>query len=238
MATFVLLHGAFAGGWQWRAPAKYLQAAGHAVLRPTLTGLGERVHLATPAVGLYTHIEDVVNVFRYEEVHDAILVGYSYSGMVITGVAERIPELISRLVYLDADVPQNGQSEADLYPEAVAYLGDLARQYGDGWRLPNPRPDLPLCTDHPLKTGLEPVHLHNPLARALPRTFIWCSQDKDPADVTMNRVAAFAAQARVDPQWRYYELPTGHDAWLTLPEATAQLLLQIAAEDTRVRVPA
>ncbi len=116
MATFVLLHGAFAGGWQWRKPAQLLGAAGHAVLRPTLTGLGERVHLATPEVGLYTHIEDVVNVFRYEEVRDAILVGYSYSGMVATGVAERIPELISQLVYLDADVPQDGQSVADLLP--------------------------------------------------------------------------------------------------------------------------
>jgi pimeloyl-ACP methyl ester carboxylesterase len=238
MATFVLVHGAFAGGWVWRKPAKLLQAAGHTVLRPTLTGLGERVHLATPDVGLYTHIEDVVNVFHYEEVQDAILVGHSYGGMVVTGVAERIPELISQLVYLDADVPQDGQSESDLYPEAAAYLGDLVRQYGDGWLLPNPRPDLPLCTAHPLKTCLEPVHLHNPLARDLPRSFIWCSKDKDPADAMMNRVAEFAAQVRVDPKWRYYELPTGHDAWLTMPEATAEVLLQIAAEDTRVRLPA
>ena len=193
MATFVLLHSAFAGGWVWRKPAKLLQAAGHEVLRPTLTGLGERVHLATPEVGLYTHIEDVVNVFRYEEVHDAILVGHSYSGMVVTGVAERIPELISQLVYLDADVPQDGQSEADLFPETAAYLMDLARQYGDGWRVPIDRPDLPLCTYQPVKTGLELVHLQNPLARDLPRTFIWCSRDKDPADEAMNALAAFAA---------------------------------------------
>jgi pimeloyl-ACP methyl ester carboxylesterase len=151
MATFVLLHGGQSGGWTWRAPAKYLQAAGHEVLRPTLTGLGERVHLATPEVGLYTHIEDVVNVFRYEEVWDAILVGYSYSGLVARGVAERIPERISQLVYLDALVPQDGQSGADLFgPEAPAYLIEHARLSGDGWLLPNTRPDLPLCNDHPL----------------------------------------------------------------------------------------
>ena len=196
------------------------------------------MHLATPAVGLYTHIEDVVNVFRYEEVWDAILVGYSYSGLVATGVAERIPERIRELVYLDALVPQDGQSGADLFgPETPAYLVDLARQYGDGWLLPNTRRDLPLCNDHPLKTFLEPLHLQNPLARALPRTFIWCSGEKDPDDVVMNLIAAFAAQVRVDPMWRYYELPTGHLPWLTMPEATAALLGQIVAEGERVTAP-
>ncbi len=124
------------------------------------------------------------------------------------------------------------------YPETVATLWTLRGSMGMAGGCPIDRPDLPLCTYQPVKTGLEPVHLHNPLARELPRTFIWCSGDKDPADVVMNRVAEFAAKVRVDPKWRYYELPTGHDPWLTMPEATAELLLQIAAEDICMRLPA
>ena len=106
MATFVLVHGGWAGGWQWREVASLLRAAGHDVFTPTLTGLGERVHLASPDVGLDTHIQDILMVLEYEELRDVILVGYSYSGMVITGVAERAPERLAHLVYLDAYVPR------------------------------------------------------------------------------------------------------------------------------------
>lgn len=237
MATFVLLHGARGGGWQWREMARLLQAAAHEALRPTLTGLGERMHLATPDVGLDTHIEDVVNVFRFEELHDAILVGYSYSGMVAAGVADRIPERISQLVYLDAYVPLDGQSACDLVgPEGRAMILAIATQYGNGWRLPDLRPGDPRYTDHLLKTLQDPVRLQNPLARSLPRTFIWCSGEKDPADfVLLKPIADAAARARSDPAWRYYELPTGHLPWQTMPEATAQLLVQIAAEKAAVQ---
>ena len=113
MATFVLVHGGWAGGWQWREVAGLLRAAGHEVFTPTLTGLGERVHLANPDIGLDTHIQDILMVLEYEELRDVILVGYSYSGMVITGVAELAPERISQLIYLDAFVPQDGQSMLD-----------------------------------------------------------------------------------------------------------------------------
>ncbi len=105
MATFVLVHGAFAGGWYMRPLASCLQAAGHEVYRPTLTGFGERVHLASPAVDLDTHIQDIVHVLYYEDLSDVVLVGKSYSGMVITGVAERMPERLRHLIYVEAAVP-------------------------------------------------------------------------------------------------------------------------------------
>jgi pimeloyl-ACP methyl ester carboxylesterase len=100
MATFVMIHGAFGGGWQWREVAMLLRARGHDVHTPSLTGHGERVHLATPAVGLETHIQDIFNVLRYEELHQVVLAGQSYGGMVITGVADRVPERVAYLVYL------------------------------------------------------------------------------------------------------------------------------------------
>src|SRR5688572_12471656 len=110
MATFVLVHGGWDGGWAWRSVAKDLQAAGHEVFTPTLTGSGERVHLASPEIGLDTHIQDIVNVLRFENLSDVLLVGHSYGGMVITGVAEQMPERIDQLIYLDAFAPRDGES--------------------------------------------------------------------------------------------------------------------------------
>src|SRR5579871_2677956 len=110
MATFVLVHGGWDGGWAWRAIANDLRAAGHEVFTPTMTGSGERVHLASPAIDLSTHVTDIANVLRYEDLYDVILVGSSYGGIVITGVAEVVPERLRQLVYLDAFVPQDGQS--------------------------------------------------------------------------------------------------------------------------------
>src|SRR5690349_14070720 len=114
MITYVLLHGGWAGGWQWRAVAQHIRAAGYEVYTPTFTGLGERAHLASPEVGLETHIQDVLGVLEYEDLHEMVLVGHSYSGMVSTAVAERVPERIAELVYVDAFVPQDGQSLNDI----------------------------------------------------------------------------------------------------------------------------
>src|SRR5215211_1043953 len=116
MATFVLVAGAWHGGWCWRKVTPLLRAAGHEVFAPTLTGLGERSHLAHPDVGLTTHIQDIVNLLEYEDLNDVVLVGHSYSGMVITGVAEQVPGRLAHLVYLDAFVPENGQALVDLLP--------------------------------------------------------------------------------------------------------------------------
>ena len=116
MTTFVLVHPAWFGGWCWRKVSPVLRARGHEVFAPTLTGLGERAHLASQKVGLEMHVEDVANVLEYEDLRQVILVGNSSGGMVITGVADRMPERIAHLVYLDAFVPEDGQSMLDIVP--------------------------------------------------------------------------------------------------------------------------
>jgi pimeloyl-ACP methyl ester carboxylesterase len=217
----------------WRAVATHLRKVGHEVFTPTLTGLGERVHLATPDVNLHTHILDVVNVLHYEDLTDVILVGYSYSGMIITGVADRTPERLAHLVYVDAYVPHDGQSFADvLGPDVVAMLTAIAQQYGDGWRVPHNPPTAPLRTDHPLNTAFQSVRLQHPRACALPRTFIFCTEGKDPNDPIMAPIALAASAAKGDPAWTYHELPTGHLPWETMPDALADLLHQSANQQS------
>ena len=110
MATFVLVHGSWHGGWCWQKVARLLRQPGHEVYTPTLTGLGERSHLATKKSGLELHIQDILNVLEFEDLHEVVLVGHSYAGLVITGVAERAPGRVARLVYLDAFIPHAGQS--------------------------------------------------------------------------------------------------------------------------------
>jgi pimeloyl-ACP methyl ester carboxylesterase len=144
MANFVLVHGAWIGGWCWRPNAQALRKAGHEVFTPTLTGLGERSHLMNPSINLDTHIADIVNVIKHEELSDVVLVGHSYGGMVVTGVADALAEKIRSLVYLDAFVPESGQALVDLaaagaetssrqrlHPGAAARRG-LRRQAGSG----------------------------------------------------------------------------------------------------------
>ena len=130
MTNFVLVQGAWIGGWYWRPIAQALRKAGHEVYTPTLTGLGERSHLIGPNVNLDTHITDVANVFKYEELSDAVLVGHSYGGMVVTGAADALPERIASLVYLDAFVPRNGQALFDLIPTGVPRPASVA---GSDW---------------------------------------------------------------------------------------------------------
>ena len=157
--------------------ASLLRAKGHEAFTPTLTGLGERVHLASPQIDLTTHIQDILGVIRYEELHEVILVGHSYGGMVITGVAEQIPDKLTRLVYLDAMVPQDGQSDLDvLGPALAAQFEARARSHGDGWRLPSPPDASPKITAHPLKSLTQPLSVKNPVAARIPRTFITCTQ--------------------------------------------------------------
>ncbi len=123
MATYVLVHGACHGGWCWRRVAELLRAAGHEVFAPTLTGLGDRAHLAHRGIDLDTHIQDVAAVLTYEELREVVLVGHSYAGLVITGVAERAANRLAQLVYLDAAVPRDGEAGLDLFaPEEVAAM--------------------------------------------------------------------------------------------------------------------
>jgi pimeloyl-ACP methyl ester carboxylesterase len=234
MTTYLLVHGAWAGGWIWGRVAPILRKARHDVFTPTLTGLGERAHLANPEIDLSTHIQDVVAVLECEDLKRVVLVGHSYGGMVITGVAERTAERLSHLVYLDAFVPQDGQSVADLVsPELAASFEEGVRLSGDGWRIPPPPPEWSGVTDEadqrwieprlkpqPIKTMFQPVRVSNAEAAELPRTFVYCN---NPARGTFDQ---FASRARAEG-WRYQVLSTGHAANVTAPNQVADLLLEL-----------
>src|SRR5262249_35478987 len=137
MATFVLAHGAWSSAWAWKKMRPLLRAAGHEFWTPSYTGMGERAHLANPAIDLDTHIQDILRALEFEELRDVILLGHSYGGAVATGVADRARERIAQVIYLDAFVPQNGQSVFDIQPaERAERMRELARDKGEGWRIP------------------------------------------------------------------------------------------------------
>jgi pimeloyl-ACP methyl ester carboxylesterase len=212
-----------------------LRRAGHEVFTPTLTGLGERAHLAGAHVDLTTHALDVANLIRYEELRDVVLVGHSYGGAVITAAAELIAEGIGQLIYLDALVPRDGMTLEELQsPARRAARAEQVRTTGDGWRLhPSSLEDLgvhdpadaawvrPRLVDHPYGTYRETVRLGNPAAGQLPRTYVYCT-----VGAYAERFAPFAAAARV-AGWRYHELATGHDAMVSAPNDVAELLLTL-----------
>jgi len=230
----VLVHGAWLGGWVWKDVVPRLQAAGYPVFAPTLTGLGERAHLASPDVNLDTHIQDIVNVIWYEDLRAVRLVGHSYAGMVISGVAERVPERLAQLIYLDAFVPRDGQTVHDIVPpEDAQHNRDVAHTQGDGWRIPLDGDlgagDLERGQwmrsrfgEQPLKAYEQPVHLNNPQAAALPRTYIHCT-----AKPVRDFFAPYAQQAADDPAWRLRTLPGDHMAMVTMPDALAAVLLEL-----------
>jgi pimeloyl-ACP methyl ester carboxylesterase len=210
-----------------RPVATCLRAAGHEVYTPTLTGLGERAHLNNPQIGLETRVEDLLGVLEYEDLRNVVLVGKSYGGMVITAVAERAPERLGHLVYLDAVVPGHGQSMLDILgPEVSCHMQAVVRERGDGWRLAADRSSEPRLTDHPFRILTQPVTLGSPAAAALPRTYILST--KKPEGVTHTRVTAAAAARAVAEGWRYRELPADHDAECSMPDAVAALLLELA----------
>jgi pimeloyl-ACP methyl ester carboxylesterase len=169
--TCVLVHGAWGGGWDWKGVDRLLTADGHTVYRPTLTGQGERWHVATTNIDLDTHIQDVVNVILWEDLHDVVLLGHSYGGMVITGVADRVPDRIGRLVYLDAFVPTNGESA-----NHISGHEGINRPVTNGFVIPpwvqgNPPP--PHDVPHPARTFSQPLLLTNQaVAGKLPATYI------------------------------------------------------------------
>ncbi|HEX2198356.1 MAG TPA: alpha/beta hydrolase family protein [Burkholderiales bacterium] len=233
MATFVLIHGAWHGGWCWKLVAPALRRAGHEVYAPSLTGLGERRHLAGREVDLDTHIEDVVALLEMEALERVILLGHSYGGMVVTGAADRAPGRIAQLVYLDAFVPENGKCLLDYaVPERAARMREEGERTGyvtpppmSLWGLTQPE-HLAFVGQrevrHPFATMSQRVNLSG-AASAIPKTFIYCSS---PATGSFDQ---FAAKYRRDPKWRFHELPTGHDAMLLMPEAVTQILLEKTA---------
>ena len=231
--TFLLCHGAWGGGWSWKKMHPLMQAAGHRLLTPTYTGLGEREHLATASVDLETHIQDILNVIRYEDLRDIVLLGHSYVGMVATGVADRTRDRVAQLIYLDAFVPRDGQSLLDLNEVARPRTQEAAK-FGDGWRVPpNPTPpDTPSAdlewlsarrVDMPIKCFEMKLKLHNGEPN-MPRSYIYATRIT-PADT----FAPFAARAKSEPGWRCYEIDASHSPGVTAPEALMALLEKIVA---------
>lgn len=235
MATFLVAHGAWSAGWAWKKMRPLMRARGHELFTPTHTGLGERSHLAHPGIDLEDHIADILGVLHFEDLHELILVGHSYGGMVATGVADRAAERISKLVYLDAFVPRDGQAVFDLIGEAgPERVREAARVHGEGWRVPaNPMPpdtheaDVawagPRRMMQPVKTFEQPVRLTGAVDR-LPRTYIYCTRP-GPGDAFRQ----FADRARAEPGWRHHELDASHNPHITMPETLADLLDAISA---------
>jgi pimeloyl-ACP methyl ester carboxylesterase len=233
MATFVLVHGSWHGGWCWREIAPRLRAAGHAVYTPTLSGLGARAHLLTGGVDLTTHIQDIVTLLFYEDLAEVVLVGHSYAGAVISGVAAHTPDRLGSLIYLDAYLPLEGQSLFDVLSTEEREAGKAALATGTGLRQPVPPAMLGITdptmaawvalrlTPHPFRTYAQPIPVGSPASAALPRAFIHCT-----VGPTTRRFAPFAQQARA-AGWAVRELATGHDAMLTAPQPLVELLLEL-----------
>jgi pimeloyl-ACP methyl ester carboxylesterase len=234
MATFVLVHGAWHGSWCWKRVRKALESLGHEVFTPTLTGVGERSHLLSPDVTLDTHIDDVVNLILWEELSDVVLCGHSYGGCVISGVADRIPDRIGALVYLDAFVLEDGQSLHDTLPLAQKEMQlELARQHGEGWKVP-PIPaevfsvnasDLAWvnrqCTMQSLATFQQAIKLKGTVGVPIPVTFVLATGWNDsPFPVFYD-----GARAR---GWKTVTIPCGHDVMLDRPEELTRVLLDVA----------
>ena len=231
--TFLLVHGAWHGGWCWRPVAERLRKAGHEVFAPSLTGLGERRHLHNRNIDLEVHIEDVVQLIEMEDLNDIVLVGHSYGGMVVTGVADRLAPRIARLVYLDAFVPENGKCLLDYtVPERAARMRHEGERTGfvtpppmGLWGLKAPEHlDFvgPREVRHPYATMSQPIRLENFAEWAqIPKTFVYCS---DPATGSFDQ---FAARYREAPNWRFRELKTGHAAMMLVPDEVTQILLQL-----------
>jgi pimeloyl-ACP methyl ester carboxylesterase len=237
MATFVLVHGAWFGGWCWQKVIPFLEAAGHEVFAPTYTGLAERASELSPEVGLDTHIQDIVGLLEEKNLHGVILVGHSYGAMVITGVVDQVPERIAHLVYLDTFVPRDGESMANISSIVVSILRKKARAHGDGWRVDSQgtygittEPDRSWVrskvTPQSLKTFEQPLHLKNPgIVSAKPRTHINCTGGGYFRSL-MRRILARRALPPTEAGWRLRQLPTGHCAMITMPRGLADLLLE------------
>ncbi len=236
-------------GWCWQKVARRLRENGHDAYTATLTGLGERVHLASPEVDLETHITDVVNLIEYEDLNDVVLLGHSYGGMVVTGAADRIPERISELVYLDTAPLPGGTLIEKFPPELRRRTEEQVQESGEGWKFPIPSPEelanmaslegvdedhlrllYSRATPQPFGTYTQPLRLKNPAREALPKLGIVCSFSL--AQVRQ-MIASDNPQFRglAGPEWRFVELPTGHYPMFSRPEDLAELLLGLSSEE-------
>ena len=234
MSTYVLIHGAWHGGWCWRDVEKLLEQAGHRVLTPTLIGLAERADLMSKDLTLDILIDDVAQFFEREDVQDAIVVGHSFGGSMTSGVAERVPERISQLVYLDAAVLTNGESMFDCQaPELVEERLKAAEDSSGGISLPTPSCEklgildadqckyvLPKLTPHPIGTYISPITLEHAPGEGFPCTYIPCvDPDYTPLHWSRDRARAYG--------WPIIPISTGHDAMISAPQELTRILLEI-----------
>ena len=231
--TFVLVHGAWHGGWCWRRVSDLLERRGHKVFTPTLTGLGERSHLLDAKIGLATHIADIVNVIKWEGLSDFVLVGHSYGGTLISCVADQMPGAIGSIVFLDAFVPENGDSLATRASQPVREA--VAALVQDGQTAMRPVPAAVFrvnekdrawvdakCTPHPLATLTDKITVTGGRDRIAKKAYIRAKgYPSAPFD---------AAQAKLETAagWRVYEMPCGHDAMIDMPERLTEILLEVA----------
>lgn len=232
MTNFVLVHGAWHGGWCWRDVARTLRAAGHEVFTPTLTGLGDRIHLQNSHTDLSLHVQDIVNTIEYENLRNVVLCGHSYGGMVITGVADRIPERLDALVYLDAFVPEDGDSVFSLMPaERVQHFRDEAKTHGDDWLIPPVTAEFfgvtdpdkrkwvdDMCVPMALRAFEEPLKLSGRQREVQRKVYIIA------AEYNPSAFHAYYERFQKDPHWRTHAMPCGHDAMAILPDELAALL--------------
>jgi pimeloyl-ACP methyl ester carboxylesterase len=228
LAAYVLLHGAWHGSWCWNRVSPILRAAGHEVYTPTLTGLGERSHLLTPEPGVSTHVQDLINVFEYEDLHDVILVGHSYGGMVLSGAAASIHHRVRHMVYLDALVPQ--KDGASVY----STIGLSREPPPDGMVAPpstfgvDEPEDVAWITEkmtpQAFNCFVEPLRIDKPVEDYLfKRTWILCTEQQLMQNATRDRL-------RANPAWQVIEIDEVHDVMVTAPQRLAQVLLDF---DTR-----
>jgi pimeloyl-ACP methyl ester carboxylesterase len=232
VTTYVLVHGAWHGGWAWQRVVPALRAEGHEVHTPTLAGVSDRAHLLSRAITLGTHVEDITAYLEAYDLSDVVLVGHSYGGQVISGVADRVPERIRVRVYLDAFLPDDGEAAVDLMTAPIAqHYRDSVAEHGFGWLIP-PRPlqafgvteeaDLawltPRLTPHPWPTFTEPIRLTG-AGDVVPGVYIECAAGRRPFQSQAARAA--------DRGWPVHEMPTGHEAMVTMPAELAGLLLDV-----------
>jgi pimeloyl-ACP methyl ester carboxylesterase len=246
MATYVLVGGAWIGGWVWQRVATALRVDGRAVYPATLTGLGERVHLARPEVDLETHIVDLINLIEFEDLTEVALVGHSYAGAVVAGVADRIGDRLAHLIYVDSAPLDNGESIFD-FTGLAGEQENLRRQVeerGDGWRLPPPPfADLPMSATfaglsdadrrlmcakavaQPFRTYTQPLHLSGEDAGSYGRAIVACNDFRSVMATGLPRFQKFCA-----PEWRIENLDTGHWPMLSDPVGLADALHRIVSD--------
>jgi pimeloyl-ACP methyl ester carboxylesterase len=246
MANFVLVPGYWLGGWAWKNITDRLREKGHTVYPVTLTGLGERVHLGNAETNLDTHVADVVNLIKFEELEDVYLVGHSYGGVVITQVADKIPKSIAKLIYVDSAPLPDGTAQIDFNePEELAAYEKSVAEKGDGWQLPLPSwkelnqgdnlKDLTakdkkhiekLATPQPFNASLQKLSLKNKARRKLSKVVILTTFTAAQAkEMTDSGNPLFKEMD--DPNLTFVELPTGHYPMFSRPQELTEILLEM-----------